>query len=87
TMVESGFPGLVNVLMTGVFVPAATSVAIVNRLHAEFARIVMLPDVQDRLGPLGVEPVANTPAQFARQVREEVEMYGKVIRASNIKSD
>ena len=87
TMVESGFPGLVNDLMTGVFVPAGTPAAIVNRLHVEIARIVMLPDVQDRLGPLGFEPVANTPAQFARQVREEVEMYGKVIREANIKSD
>jgi len=87
TMAESGFPGLVNDLMTGVFVPTGTPVAIVNRLHAEIARIVMLPDVQDRLGPLGFEPVANTPAQFARQVREEVEMYGKVIREANIKAE
>ena len=87
TMAESGFPGLVNDLMTGVFVPTGTPVAIVNRLHAEIARIVMLPEVQDRLGPLGFEPVANTPAQFARQVREEVEMYGKVIREANIKAE
>ena len=87
TMAESGFPGLVNDLMTGVFVPTGTPVSIVNRLNAEIARIVMLPDVQDRLGPLGFEPVANTPAQFARQVREEVEMYGKVIREANIKAE
>ncbi len=87
TMVESGFPGFVNDLMTGVFVPAGTPAAIVKRLHAEIARIVMLPDVQDRLGPLGFEPVANSPAQFARQVREEVEMYGKVIREAKIQAD
>jgi tripartite-type tricarboxylate transporter receptor subunit TctC len=87
TMVESGFPGFVNDLMTGVFVPAGTPPAIVKRLHAEIARIVMLPDVQDRLGPLGFEPVANSPAQFARQVREEVEMYGKVIREAKIQAD
>jgi tripartite-type tricarboxylate transporter receptor subunit TctC len=87
TMAESGFPGLVNDLMTGVFVPAGTPSTIVDRLHREIARVVMLPDVQDRLGPLGFEPVANSPAQFARQVREEVEMYGKLIREANIKAD
>jgi tripartite-type tricarboxylate transporter receptor subunit TctC len=87
TLVESGFPGMVNDLMTGVFVPAGTPARIVDRLHREIARVVMLPEVQERLGPLGFEPVANTPAQFARQVREEVEMYAKVVREANIKAD
>lgn len=87
TLVESGFPGMVNDLMTGVFVPTGTPARIVDRLHREIARVVMLPEVQERLGPLGFEPVANTPAQFARQVREEVEMYAKVVREANIKAD
>ncbi|MBC7778724.1 MAG: tripartite tricarboxylate transporter substrate binding protein [Proteobacteria bacterium] len=87
TMVESGYAGFVNDLMTGVFVPAGTPAAIVNRLNAEIARIVMLQDVRDRLGPLGFEPVANSPAAFAQQVRDEVRMYSKVIRDAKIKAD
>jgi tripartite-type tricarboxylate transporter receptor subunit TctC len=87
TMVESGFPGFVNDLMTGVFLPAGTPAVLVNRWQAEIARVVMLPEVQERLGPLGFEPVANTPAEFARQVREEVQMYGKLVREAGIKAD
>jgi tripartite-type tricarboxylate transporter receptor subunit TctC len=85
TMEEAGAPGQEAETMQGVFVPAATSRDIVNRLQRETARVIALPDVREKLAALGFEPVANTPEQFAAYLRTEIERWAKVVKAANIK--
>jgi len=46
-----------------------------------------LPDVKERLPALGFEAVASTPEEFATRIKVETEMWGKVIRAANIKPE
>lgn len=86
-MIESGFPGFSTDVMTGVFVPAGTPVSTVERLQREIARILFAPEVREKITAQGFEVVANTPREFARQVREEVELYGRVVRDAKIKPD
>jgi tripartite-type tricarboxylate transporter receptor subunit TctC len=44
-----------------------------------------LPDIKERLTTIGFDPVASTPEEFASRIHAEIELWGNVIRASNIK--
>jgi tripartite-type tricarboxylate transporter receptor subunit TctC len=68
-----------------VLVPAGTPQEIVDLLYREIAKTVALPDVKQRFAQLGFEALANTPAQFTVQIKQEVETWAKVVRAANIK--
>jgi tripartite-type tricarboxylate transporter receptor subunit TctC len=79
-----------NVSVTSLFglvVPAATPRPIVNRIHADSAKVLAMPDVRERLAGLGLEVVGSTPEQFDAFVRAEIAKWAKVIKDNNIKAD
>jgi tripartite-type tricarboxylate transporter receptor subunit TctC len=86
TMAEAGFPGIAGDNWQGVVVPAGTPREVIDFLHHEIVAILGLADVKERLAVLGFEPVASTPAEFARQARSEFDAWAQVIRASGIKA-
>ncbi len=85
TVVEAGFPQLVSDTMSALLLPAGTAPAIIDLLHRETARAMALPEVKERLLAIGVEPLANTPAEFAQYLRVEIPKWTKVIRQAGIK--
>lgn len=87
TIAEQGYPGYDAAQWVGMLVPRATPKAIVMKLNAEVVRILALTDVRDRLRVAGVEPVGNTPEEFAAQIRADTEKYGKVARELSIRLD
>jgi len=68
----------------GVLVPAGTPKEIVAKLHGEIARIVKLPDVQERIAGEGADPIGNTPAEFQAFIRSEAAKATKVVKAAKI---
>ena len=87
TMAESGVPGYDVVSWQAIFAPAGTPKPIVNRLHAELAKILKDPEVQDRLAKLGLDPSGMTPSELAAFQKAEIDKWAKVIKAANIKID
>jgi tripartite-type tricarboxylate transporter receptor subunit TctC len=85
TTAEQGIPGQESHTIAGFLVPAATPKPIVDLLYKEMAKAVADPKVRETLANIGFEPLANTPAQFAALIKDEVDKWGKVIRAANIK--
>src|ERR1700730_11290221 len=85
TIAEAGFPGQEADTLLGVLVPAGTQKAVVDLLHGEIGRIVSLADVKQRLDTLGFVPIANTPDQFAKVIKDETTRWGKVIRDAKLK--
>ena len=73
--------------MQAVLVPAGTPRPIVDLLYREIKAIVALPDIKERFAALGLEPVANTPEEFADQIKAEIAKWSKVIRDANIKTE
>jgi tripartite-type tricarboxylate transporter receptor subunit TctC len=69
----------------GVLAPAGTPQPIVERLYGELAKMVQRPDLKDRLAGLGIEPEGTAPARFAEQIREEIALWGKVVKAAGVK--
>jgi tripartite-type tricarboxylate transporter receptor subunit TctC len=84
TFIESGVPDFDVHSWVGLLAPAGTAPAIVERLHKETAAVLALPDVRERLAALGIEPVGNTPREFAAQIRSELMRWAKVVKAAKI---
>jgi tripartite-type tricarboxylate transporter receptor subunit TctC len=87
TIAESGLPGFDISTWFGIFVPAGTPHAIVERLHAEFTRALAAPDVREKMLALGAEPVGNRPEEFAAYIASEAAKYARVIHASGARAD
>jgi len=75
------------VALTGVFAPAGTPAAIVNRLNSEIAKFLQRPEVRERFLATGVETVGSTPAEFTATVQAEVAKWGKLIREAGIRDE
>ena len=87
TLIEAGVPDFDLTTWYGVWAPAGTPKDIVARMNAEIVRLVVLPDMKEKLAGLGVEASAFTPEQFAAFNRTEYERWGRIVRAANIKLD
>ena len=86
-LAELGLPGFEMQSWQGVFAPAGTPPAVVERLSRELAAIVRQPDVQATMRNLGVEPVGSSAATFADFQRSEIDKWGKVIRGAGITAE
>jgi tripartite-type tricarboxylate transporter receptor subunit TctC len=87
TFQEAGVNGLVIDQWIGVFVPAATPAAIVDRLNGEIGKALADPAVRQHFLEADQEPVGGSRAQFARFVQEEYEKYGRLAKELNIKAE
>jgi tripartite-type tricarboxylate transporter receptor subunit TctC len=85
TFIESGLPDFVVDSWVGILAPAGTSKAIVDRLQAELAATLQMPDVRERYSVLGIEPVGNKPEEFAGQIRADLARWGPVVKQANIR--
>ena len=87
TTAEAGYPQIEGDSWVGLLAPAGTPNEIIGALQREITAIIALPDVKERLPALGFEVVASTPEEFAHRIKAETEIWGKVIRAANIKPE
>jgi tripartite-type tricarboxylate transporter receptor subunit TctC len=85
--VGESLPGYRAEAFQGMVVPARVPQAIVNKLSAEVARIVRLPDVAQRFQLDGAEPVGSTPKEFAAFLKAEMQKWSKVIKDAGIKPE
>ena len=87
TVAESGMPGYQVYEWNAIFAPAGTPNAVVDRLQAEIAKVVKIPEVRERMLALGGEIVTSSPAELGAWVREQTASWAKVVRAGNIKAE
>ncbi len=65
--------------------PAGTPQPIIERLSAEFATAIRDPEIAARIEQLGYLPIGGGPADYAQNLKSEIEKWGEVIRRGNIK--
>lgn len=85
--IASIYPGFESVNWYGIFAPAATPGAIVNKLGTEIIAAVKSPEMRDFMLKEGADPAGTTPQEFGAYFKAEVERYAQVIRAANIRVD
>lgn len=84
TLTESGVP-VVGGTWVGWLAPAKTPGTAVARLGKEIGGILKRAEVRERFTQMGIDPVGNSPAEFAKFLDDEVAKWAKVIRAANVK--
>jgi tripartite-type tricarboxylate transporter receptor subunit TctC len=85
TMAEAGIPDQESVFGQGIVFPAGTPGDIIDRWHREVVKIVALPEIREHMAAMNLEPIANTPKEFAQWIRAEVPRWRKVIKDAKIK--
>lgn len=85
TFAEAGMPGFDLQGWTGMFAPAGTNKAIIDRISADMARVLTSTEIVERLTNMGQEPFVSTPEQFGALLQSELVRYAKIIKDANIK--
>ena len=81
---DAGVPNQDADLINGMLAPAGTPPEIVNLLQKQIAEIVRLPDVKATFDKLSFAAAASTPAEFAAQIKEDIAVWGKVMKDAHI---
>ena len=87
TLDESGLKGYEASTYIGVTAPAATPPSVIKRLNDGIRKVMLMPDVVDRLRALGTEPGASSPQEFRKMIVDELDKWREVARKSNLKFD
>src|SRR6266511_5683797 len=85
--VAETLPGFDIQAWYGFLAPASTPREIVKKIHDDSVAIVRRADFLERLDKDGIEPVANTPGQFAAQIKADIAKMGKIVQAAGAKLD
>jgi tripartite-type tricarboxylate transporter receptor subunit TctC len=84
TYQEAGIKGLVLAQWLGVFVPAGTPAAVVERLNAEINKALADPAIRENLLKAAQEPVGGSAAQFAQLFGDDYKKYERLVKELNI---
>lgn len=87
TVVESGIPNYNVTSWFGFFAPARTPPAVIARLNADMVAVLKMPEVSKRLIALGADVSPTTADEFGRIVRDEIQKWAKVVKASGARAN
>ncbi len=87
TIAEQGVPGYSADAVLGLLAPARTPRPIIEQLNAEVHKAMRTPDMQDAMKNAGAEVALSTPEEFARLIEAEIQRWGKLVRALNLKAE
>ncbi len=87
TAQEAGAKEVDLSIWSGLFAPKGTPQAIVDKLHAEVAAILQMPDVKERFAAGGGDVGGMKPAEFTAQIKREAEKLASIVKAANIKPE
>lgn len=83
-LAEQGLGGFDISLWFGVWAPAGTPPAIVNKVNAQVAQALQSPEVREQFTKLGITPSPMKPEEFGRFVREQIDTYRRIVKQADI---
>jgi tripartite-type tricarboxylate transporter receptor subunit TctC len=84
TIAEAALPGYESIGWNGILAPSNTPRAIIDRMHREITTALRSPDVLAQLAAQAIEPVGNTPEEFARIIRADVAKWAEVLARAGV---
>ena len=86
TVAEAGYAGYNVITWNGLMAPAQTPKTIVDRIAAEVARAVKDPAFAERLTKFGVDPLGNSPEEFAKLIQQEIPVWIEAVEIAGVKT-
>jgi tripartite-type tricarboxylate transporter receptor subunit TctC len=86
TFVEQGYPIQAQGWI-GVFAPAKTPEAVIDKWSATLVAAVRSRDISDQLTALGLEPTGTSPAEFASIVAADIELWKPIVKLSGFRAE
>jgi tripartite-type tricarboxylate transporter receptor subunit TctC len=77
---SEALPGFENLGWFGFMVPAGTPKPVIDKLYQDTAKVLQSPDIRTRFEQIGMVPVGNAPADFAKAIHEESARWAKIIK-------
>jgi tripartite-type tricarboxylate transporter receptor subunit TctC len=87
TIAEAGLKGYEANNWNGLVAPRGTPRAVIGRLHRDIVATLQEPVIAERLTRAGLEPIGDTPAEFALYLKAEAAKWGKLIQIAGIKAE
>jgi tripartite-type tricarboxylate transporter receptor subunit TctC len=87
TFIEQGLKDFEAVSWVGVMAPAKTPRPFIDKLHRDITAVLKEPELRERFSVLGIEPVGNTPGEFAAQIKADMARWKQVVERAKIKAD
>ena len=87
TAQEAGLPGFENVGWFGLFAPAGTPAAVIQKVHRDVTAAMGETEIKARLYVQGMSPVVNSPSDFSRQLDQEYDRWAKVVAARKLQAN
>lgn len=84
TIIESGYPGFNVGNWTGLMAPAGTPKSIVDRIAGEMSRAVKDPQAAAPLIAVGIDPLGNTPAEFAAMIAADIPLWREAVKVAGL---
>jgi tripartite-type tricarboxylate transporter receptor subunit TctC len=85
TMAERGFSGYEPLGWVGMFAPAGTPRALIEKISQDVMRVVRMPDVTARLNEQTLVPVGDTPESFATTLRQDMALWARIVSEAGVK--
>jgi tripartite-type tricarboxylate transporter receptor subunit TctC len=82
--VAETLPGFENLGWFGLMAPTGTPAAVIDKVYRDTAKALEAPELRKRFIDIGMVPVGNPPADFAKAIREESTRWAKVIKARKL---
>ena len=87
TIGEAGVSGYEATIWLGLMAPAATPKPILERLSTEVRKVINAPDVKENWAKQGAVPIAMTPEEFGKFLRQDIAKWGKLVKETGMKVD
>jgi tripartite-type tricarboxylate transporter receptor subunit TctC len=84
TMIEAGIPGFNASLWWALAAPKGTPVEVINRINADLAKVMLLPDVRETYSKLGIATAHSTPAKVLETIKAESPAMGKILKDAGV---
>jgi tripartite-type tricarboxylate transporter receptor subunit TctC len=87
TIAESGVPGYEANNWNGVVAPTGTPSAVIDRLHTEIILVLKESALAERMAAAGLDPIGDTPEEFARYLAAEADKWGRLVKSAQIRAE
>lgn len=84
TVSEAGVPGYEVTVWFGFAAPAGTPRPILDKLNTEIVKSLRMADVREKFSAQGVDVVGSSPEQFAAYLRQQMDLWAKVVKAAGV---